>query len=125
MGWRWIIGLLFIGHGLIHTSYLASPPPPKPGAPAWPFHIDRSPVLAALHRGRGQVQSIGTVLVVVVVAGFAAAGFGFLAHVGWWPPVAVAAAIASFLLLGLFYHPWLTFGLIIDIVIVASVLAVE
>jgi hypothetical protein len=125
MTWRWIVGLLFMAHGLIHGSYLSTPPTPKPGAPQWPFHIDRSPVLSALRFGRQQVKSIGTFLVVAVVAGFVVAGLGFLANQGWWPPLVVTAAVASFLLLGLFYHPWLTLGLVIDIVIVAAVLAIE
>jgi CHASE2 domain-containing sensor protein len=125
MTWRWIVGLLFIGHGLIHASYLSEPPTPKPGAPQWPFRVDHSPVLSALRLGGRQVKSIATMLVVLVVTGFVTAGLGFLAHQGWWPPVAVAAAVASFLLFVLFYHPWLTFGLVIDIVIVVAVLTIE
>jgi hypothetical protein len=124
MIWRWVVGVLLWGHGLIHASYLSTPPRPKPGAPEWPFHLDRSPVLSVFRLGNRQVKSIGSLLVVVVVAAFVATGFGFLAHQGWWPPMAIAAAAASFLLLGLFYHPWLTFGLVIDIAIVAAVLVV-
>jgi hypothetical protein len=70
------------------------------------------------------MKPIGSVLVVLVVASFVATGFGFLAHQGWWPPLAIAAAAASFVLLGLFFHPWLTLGLVIDIAIVAAVLGV-
>ena len=125
MGWRWIVGLLFIAHGCIHASYLSRPPTPKPGAPQWPFHIDHSPVLALLRFPRGQVRPAGTALVMLVVAGFLATGTAFLADSGWWPPMAVAAALASFVLLALFYNPWLTLGLIIDTVIVVAVLAVE
>jgi hypothetical protein len=48
---RIVMGLLLVGHGLIHTGFVSAVPPAKPGAPPWPFHLDRSWLLSRIGFG--------------------------------------------------------------------------
>ena len=125
MIWRWVIGLFLIAHGLIHASYLTKPPPGKPGEPQWPFHLDRSWFLSSVGLGARAVRLVGAFLVVAVVVGFALAGVGLLLQQGWWRPVGVVSAAASFLQLALYLHPWLVLGLGVDAAIIVALVWVD
>jgi hypothetical protein len=122
---RIVFGLLLLAHGLIHASYLAPAPPAKAGGPEWPFDMAKSWLVTGLGLDLGAVRTIGTVLVAVVVIGFALAALSWLG-VGvpqeWWPPLAVSSAVASAVLLGAFFHPWLVLGFVIDAVLLWLVL---
>ena len=111
---RVVLGAFLIGHALIHLGYLSREPPQKPGAPPWPFHLDRSLALSGLGLGPGAVRAVGIVLVILTVGGFGAAGVAVLADQGWWAGPAVTAAIASAVLLSLYFDPMLVLGLAID-----------
>ena len=119
-----VVAGLLLGHALIHASYLSPTPVPKPGAPAWPFHVERSWLLSPIGLDGVTSRLLGTGLVVVVIAGFALAAIASLGAVpAWLWPIGVAfGAVASLALLGLYFHPWLVLGIGIDLVLLWSVL---
>lgn len=118
---RILFGLFLMAHGLIHASYLSPAPAPTPGAPQWPFAMERSWLIAGLGIGVGPVRVVGTLLVVAVVFGFVLAGLAWLGIVvpqAWWPGIIVGSAAASTVLMTMFFHPWIVLGLVIDAVLV-------
>jgi hypothetical protein len=122
---RIVFGLFLLAHGLIHASYLTPAPPATAGGPEWPFDMAKSWLATGLGLEVGAVRAIGTVLVAVVVIGFALAAFSWLGVVApreWWPWLAVGSAAASAILLAAFFHPWLVLGFVIDAVLLWLVL---
>ncbi len=121
---RWVfVGFLFI-HGLIHAAWL-SPAPPESGGPAWPFDIRTSKLLSALGVSPMAIRAVGTALVAVVLAGFAAAALGAAGVPGLfaaWRGLTVAAALASAALMIVYWDPWFPVGLVIDAALIITVL---
>lgn len=114
---RIVFGLFLLAHGLIHASYLTPAPPAATGGPAWPFEMAKSWLVTGLGVDIGPVRAIGTALVAVVVIGFGLAALSWLGVVvprEWWPWLAVSSAVASAVLLAVFFHPWLVLGFVID-----------
>jgi hypothetical protein len=124
----WLLALLVIAHGWVHLLFVF-PKPESPnaavGGSAYPFDFDRSWLI---RRGLPPelVRRIGLVAMVVVfaLAVFAAlATVGIIVPVAWWGALMVAAALASALMLALFYSPALILGFGIDALIIGLVLA--
>lgn len=117
---RILFALFLIAHGLIHASYLAPAPSPTAGGPEWPFSMERSWLVTGLGLDVGVIRVVGTLLVAIVVVGFAVAGLAWLGIVvpaAWAPMLVMASAIASALLLAAFFHPWIVLGFVIDAVL--------
>lgn len=108
---RWALGLFLIFHGIIHGSYLLRQPVGKPGAPAWPFRVDRSWLLSGMGVGSTAVSALGRLLAELTAVGFLVAGGGLLFGQDWWRAAALIGAGCSLLLLGFYYHPWLLLGM--------------
>ena len=120
---RLALAAFLLGHAAIHAGYLTSPPT-SAGGPAWPFRLDRSRVLRGVGADMRIARVIGVALVTATVAGFTAASlatFGALPEM-IWPAATSAGAIASFVLLVLFFHPWLILGVVLDVVLLWSAL---
>ncbi|MBI5302264.1 MAG: hypothetical protein HY868_09010 [Chloroflexi bacterium] len=119
------IGLFLIAHGLIHASYASPAPPPKPGAPEWPFVLTRSWLLTPMGLDAKTTRWIGTVLWILTVCGYVLAGLGFLGVPvlqNGWQLLTVAASIISLGLLIVFWHAWISLGILIDIALFVWVL---
>ncbi len=111
-----LLGLFFIVHGLIHLSFISPAPPASPGGPAWPFSLTHS----WLGLGENLLVSIGTVLVLVAAIGFVIVGLGtlgWLVPTLWIKPVAIVAAVASLLLMIIFWNTWYIVGLGLSVAI--------
>jgi hypothetical protein len=119
---RWAIGLFLIAHGLIHGSYLLTQPVRKPGAPAWPFHVDRSWLFSGMGVGSSAVRTLGRLLAQLTVVGFVIAGGGLLLGQDWWRAAALVGACCSLLLLGLYYHSWLVLGIAISATLIIALI---
>jgi hypothetical protein len=122
---RIVFGLFLLAHGLIHASYLRPAPPPNPGTPEWPFSMARSWLVTGLGVDVAIVRTMGTLLVFVVVVGFALSGLAWLGIVvpaEWWPGLVIGSASASVVLLAAFFHPWIVLGFVIDAVLLWLVL---
>lgn len=114
-----VVAGLLLGHGLIHASYLTPAPAARPGAPAWPFRLDRSWLLGPLGVERELSRVLGVGLVTVVLAGLTLAALGSLG-VGpaWFWQIGLAVgSVASLAVLLLYFHPWLILGIGIDLVL--------
>jgi hypothetical protein len=118
------VAALLVAHGLVHALFLA-PPPTTDDGPDWPFALDRSWLLAPLGVAPGTSRILGLVLVVLTIATCCLAGIVTLGIVTelWAASVALAASV-SLVLLGLFYRPWLTIGVGIDLVLLWAVLVI-
>lgn len=120
-----LVALALVAHGLIHASFVSPAPPPKPGAPQWPFDLAHSWVLTPLGLGATVTHAVGVVLLVVILAGYVVAALSVigLLPAGAFVPGIVVGSVASIAMLGLFFHPWLVLGLVIDAALLWAVLA--
>lgn len=123
---RIIFSVFLILHALVHVSFLTPKPlvkpsePGKPAGPAWPFDLDKSIILTPLGVSSNVTNIIGTVLVIIILAGFILAALGWLGM----PllksiriPITYISSGASIILLVLFWNSWFILGPIIDIAI--------
>ena len=118
-----VVGLV-LGHGLVHAAYLAPRPPVTAGGPAWPFELGYARLLDAMGLAGEASRLIGLALVAVAIGGFAlaaVAALGVAPSVVWAAGI-VVGAFASLALLVLFFHPWLAFGMVIDLILLWAVL---
>ena len=123
-----VVKLLFAGfllaHAAVHLLFFVPKPAPTAGAPTWPFELGRSWALSPLGAGSDTLRVLGIALVAVLIGAYALAAlasFG-IGPSGLWVPAVVAGTLASLALLGLWYMPWLTVGVGIDLVLLWLVL---
>ncbi len=126
---RILIALFLIAHGLVHYS-LTTVPVPAPGAlrtPFWPgwWRGNVDPLWPANNLGlpAQAVILIGCGLWLAVLAGFSLAGLGLMGIPGLstiWQTAAIVGAAASLILLGLYWHPWLVMGVVINLGVLVS-----
>ena len=123
---RLVIAGLLLAHAAIHVAFIAPPPAATADGPPWPFTTADSWVLSRLGVGPNEANVLALALVAVTIVAFA---FAALVAVGiappWlWIPAIVTGAAASLTLLGAFFHPWLVFGIAIDVALLwASLVA--
>ena len=122
------IKLLFAGfllaHAAVHLLFFAPKPPVTAGGPTWPFEVGRSWALSPFGLAPDMLRILAIALIAVMIGAYALAAltlFG-IGPAGLWVPAAAAGTLASLALLGLFYLPWLTIGVAIDIVVLWVVL---
>ena len=106
---RIVVGVLLLGHGLVHLLYLASSDVPE-------FTLEHSWLVPdAARRPVGLVLMVATVVAFTLVA-LAVWGVPGLSAV--WPVLTVAAGVLSAVLLVLFWSTNLVFGLVVDAALV-------
>jgi hypothetical protein len=123
----WLLALLVFFHGWVHLLFVF-PKPESPnaavGGSEYPFDFERSWLIRRGMLEAGLVRRVGLVVMIVVfVLGVAAAlaTVGVLVPVAWWGAAMVGCAIASAVLLALFFSPALILGFVIDALMVALV----
>ena len=94
--WRIASTVVILAHGIGHVLFLA----PCLGFTQW-GEPARSWLLTGL-LGDTATRLLGSLLWLVVIVGFAAAGVGLLGQFTWWRTLAVASAGVSLLALALF-----------------------
>jgi len=118
---RILFGIFLLVHALIHLAWVTPPPPATPGGPAYPFDLTRSPLLPGL--AERPLRVIGVTLVSVAVVAFVAAGLGVLGAPGLSAvvPVTVSVgAVASLLVIALFWNTWFVVGALLDVALLAG-----
>lgn len=116
---RLLVAAFLLAHAAIHAGFVSPRPVAKPGAPPWPFDLNRSWVFSRLRVRPQVVGALGLALVAATLGGFALAAvatLGILPASAWDPAVAVGS-LASLALLVLFFHPWLVVGVAIDVLL--------
>jgi len=116
---RIVAGLFLVVHGLVHLLYVT--PPPKDD-PKYPFVPEERWFTRAVGLAPAAAKGVARTLAIVCVALFVIAGIALLANASLWKPTAVGGSLVSLVLMLLFFHPRLVFGVAIDVAIVASVL---
>jgi hypothetical protein len=114
---RWLLAGLLVGHGLVHLMFAVPSPAATEGSPEWPFDMARSWIVSSAGLDLTLVRVIGAALIAVVVIGLALAALstvGIVVPSGWWQPAVACSAVASAVLLVLFFQPQLVLGLGID-----------
>ena len=118
-----LLAAFLLAHGLIHASFLTPKPAPTADGPTWPFDLDRSWLLSPLGVTRPWTHALGVALVAVTIAAATLAAIVALGVLdALWVVAVSLAAIASLAVLALFYRPWLTLGIVIDVVLLWAVL---
>lgn len=104
---NWLVILFLMAHGGMHASYLT----PKPDDPNYPFQLDNSWLLGEL------AKPVGAALIIITIASFVLAGLAMLG-VPLLPGkiLVIIGSLASIAILGLFWHPWLVLGIVIDLI---------
>ncbi len=117
--WSWILGLFLIAHGLAHAAVWMAPIPRE--GEGVPFDPSHSWLLSGLVGG-DSARLLSIILAAVATAAFVVGGVGLLAHGAWWRPLVIGAAAASLALIALYFHPWLSVGLALEVAILLSLL---
>lgn len=115
-----IFGLFLIAHALIHSSFISPQPEQKPGAPAWPFDITKSPLLTPIGVTPEALKTIGLILTLVATIGFVASGLGWMGVPilkSYWVAITVVSSVSSMLLVAIFWNNWFVMAPIINLVI--------
>ena len=110
-----LIAAVLLAHGAIHAGFVSPRPAPAAGGPPWPFTLDSSWLLGSMGWDGTAMHWIGVALTAATIGGFAVAALvalGLLPNALWIGGVTLGA-VASIVLLVLFFHPWLVLGLLI------------
>ncbi|ALV36706.1 hypothetical protein [Streptomyces sp. CdTB01] len=114
-----VAGFLIV-HGLLHPGVWTAPR--QPGRPA-PFDPGHSWALSAAHVAPAPARSAALALAWWTALVYCAAGVGVLAGGGWWSATALVAAVSGLVLKALWFDPWLSVGVLLDLGVVAAVAA--
>ena len=110
-----LITTFFITHGLVHLAIYATPANPDKPAPLDP---GRSWALSGVTTTWTRGASVA--LACAVAATYSAAGFMVAIEAPTAAAVAGLAAVLGLVLKGLWFHPWLTLGVALDIVVAVA-----
>jgi hypothetical protein len=113
-----LIGLFLVAHGLVHLAIYVIPPDPSKPAP---FNPSRSWVLASRGVDAGVMRTSSIGIAVGTAVSYAAAGSLVLLGAAW-AGAGVVAALMGVTLKSLWFHPWLSLGIAIDLAVLATVL---
>lgn len=128
---RILIAVFLIAHAFIHAS-LSWVPLPKPGEMRTPFfpswqRTDVDPLWPIMKTGlpADAIRTIGWVLWIAVaitglISALGLAGLPGLSMI--WQPCAALSSVLSIILIAAYWHPWLPVGILIDLVVLASLL---
>jgi hypothetical protein len=115
---RAVAGVFLIAHGLVHLLYLL----PRPeNDPTYPFVPETRWFSGAVGLEAGAAKTIAAALSIGVALVFLISGIAVFASADIWAAAAAVGSLLSLTLLVLFYHPWLSIGVVIDIAILADV----
>jgi hypothetical protein len=115
-----VIGFLVL-HGLLHLVVWLPKPDPDAEKPP-PFHPDHSTVLTAVAAPQATTHRVSIALAVAATVGYVMAGLVLAFGASWAAVALTIAAGLGLLLKGLFFHPWLSVGVLLDILVLSSAL---
>jgi hypothetical protein len=118
-----IFGIFLIAHGLVHSGLAAAPIPKDPNSKPGAFFTApaRSHLLVSLGSSPTGIRWTGIILVVLATLGFVLAGMGALGVpvlAAAWEGITIISAVISLILIGIFWHPWLIAGAVIDLAVI-------
>jgi hypothetical protein len=119
-----LIAAGLLAHGAIHTGFVSPRPPASAGGPPWPFTLETSWLLGPIGLDAATMRLVGIGLTAATIGGFALAAIATLGVLpqSLWVAGTAIGAVASLVLLIVFFHPWLILGLAIDALVLWAVL---
>lgn len=110
-----------VAHGLLHLAIWVPKPEPDPDRPP-PFEPDHSAVLTATKVPQAATHQLALALAAATTAAYLLTGIAVALDTSWAVAVAMVAAVAGLVLKGLYFHPWLSLGVLIDCAVLGSAL---
>src|SRR5688500_6658787 len=114
---RLAVAAFLIAHGLVHFAIYATP---KDSSKPAPFDPSRSWALAAGHVRATSMRSVSLAGGVAVAAAYAAAGWSIAVDATFATGIAALAAALGIALKGLWFNPWLSLGIALDIAVLVA-----
>ena len=117
---RWLLAAFLVAHGAVHLLY-AVPADTVDGGTDWPFDMGQSWTSTGLGLDSSAIRVVGWTLIAVVITGFLLAALSTVAAgvpTDWWPATLAGSAIASTIVLIIFFTPQLTLGVAINMILV-------
>ncbi|MFC7259317.1 hypothetical protein [Streptomyces lutosisoli] len=112
-----VSGFLVV-HGLLHPGTWTAPVPS--GKPP-PFDPGHSWALTAAHVSAAPVRAASLALSWYTALLYVVAGVGVVAGSDWWAGTAIVAAASGLVLKTIWFHPWLTVGILLDMGVIVAV----
>ncbi|MEU2287726.1 hypothetical protein ABZ614_38465 [Streptomyces sp. NPDC013178] len=113
-----LVAALLIVHGLLHPGVWTAPKQPDKPAPFNPGH---SWALAAAHVSPTLARATSLAIAWYTAVVYAIAGAGVLANSSWWPAAALVAAASGLVLKAVWFDPWLSVGVLLDVGVIVAV----
>jgi hypothetical protein len=113
-----LVGFL-AAHGLLHAG-IWLPRFDTDAAVPPPFEPDRSSLLTLTAVPRRTARRVARALATLTTVAYLLAAVGVAAGAGWGVPAAFTAAVLGLVLKGLFFHPWLTIGVLLDVFVLVA-----
>jgi hypothetical protein len=115
-----VAGFLLL-HGLLHLAVWLPKPEPAPGRPA-PFEPDHSAVLTQERVPQRTIHHLAILLASTAAVLYGVVGLAVAVGTSWAVPLAVLAGTVGIAIKLLFFHPWLSVGIAIDLLVLSSAL---
>lgn len=115
-----VAGFLLL-HGLLHLAVWLPKPEPAPGRPA-PFEPDHSAVLTQERVPQRTIHRLAILLASTAAVLYGVVGLAVAVGTSWAVPLAVLAGTVGIAIKLLFFHPWLSVGIAIDLLVLSSAL---
>jgi hypothetical protein len=117
---RVAVALFLMAHGFVHLVIYATPKDP---AKREPFAADHSWLLSASGIAVEPTRRISVVAASLVGGLSVLAGLFLLLDLGWWTVWALLGAALGLALKTLYFNPWLSLGVTLDVGIVLAIAA--
>lgn len=117
----WFVAALLAVHGLLHLAIWMAPPPPQDEHRV-PFVPDHSALLTASRVSQTTVHLWAVRLAVATAVAYPLAALGLVTGSDWAVGAAVLAATFGLVLKSVYFHPWLTLGVLIDSLVLTTAL---
>lgn len=115
---RFLAGLLLLGVGFAHLAIWLPPYDPQRHA----FDAKRSQLLINAEVDEQGARRTATVAAIVVTAFFLMSGFATIRGSSWANEITAGSAVMSMILAALYFHPWLSVLVVVDLAILVVAL---
>ena len=115
-----VVGFLMV-HGLLHLAVWLPKPEPQPDKPP-PFEPDHSALLTEAHVQQRTVHRVAVWLAATAAVLYGIAGLAVAVGSTWAIPLAVLAGTVGIAIKLLFFHPWLSVGIALDVLVLSAAL---
>ncbi|MGW7263265.1 hypothetical protein [Streptomyces sp. NPDC054842] len=113
-----LVGTFLVVHGLLHLGVWTAPRQPDRPSPFDPGH---SWALAATHVSPAPARAIALAVAWYTAVVYTISGAGAFVGSNWWPTAALVGAASGLILKGIWFDPWLSVGVLLDVSVIVAV----